>query len=375
MSDDDQHTEANDVRANDVRANDAQASDAQASDAQTSDAQSSDKQAGAAQPSDDQPIAAQVTPAQRGHDDSGIRRALIAGIIANFGVAVVKFVAFSFTHSAAMLAESVHSLADSSNQLLLFVGLKRSKRPATASHPFGFTVERYFWSFVVAVNIFVIGAAVAIYEGIEKLRPPHEIENVMWNFAALGIAAVFETYALRVAWKEFSHWRSTQTGSLWSSLRKSKDLSLPTVLFEDSAALLGLLIATIGISLAQVLHMPQLDGVASILIGVILLGVAWFLAIESHSLLIGEAAPAEDQLRIRNFVGQDQAVERVLDMFTLQRGPNTIIVGLDLEFIDGLETGEIEVAVQRLEKGIKERVPAAKHIFIEASAFQRRSTT
>ena len=146
-----------------------------------------------------------------GHQ-KGLKRALLAGIFANLSVAVVKFVAYAFTNSAAMLAESVHSVADSSNQALLFLGIRRSTRPASESHPLGHSTERYFWTFVVAINIFVLGALVAIYEGVEKIRHPHPAENLAWSFGALGVAMIFEAFALRVAWKEFQHFRARSTG-------------------------------------------------------------------------------------------------------------------------------------------------------------------
>lgn len=299
-----------------------------------------------------------------------LRKALLAGILANLGVAVVKFVAFSFTHSTAMLAESVHSVADSSNQLLLFVGLKRAAKPADELHPFGYSVERYFWGFVVAVNIFVLGAVVAIYEGTQKILHPHAIQNVMWNYAALGLAAIFEAAALRVAWKEFRHWRAENTGSLWQQLRRAKDLTLPTVLFEDSAALLGLLIAAIGIALAHTTGMHWFDGLASVLIGLILLVVAWFLAVESHSLLLGESATKHDRKTLRTLVESDPAVVRLLRLDTLQRGPDNILVALEIDFLDELDTGAIETAVGRIEDAIQAQIPAAKNVYVEASSFR-----
>lgn len=303
--------------------------------------------------------------------EAGLKRALIAGIVANFGVAVIKFVAFWFTRSTAMLAESIHSVADSSNQALLFVGLKRSQRPASEAHPFGYTVERYFWTFVVAINIFVLGAVFAIYEGIHKIRAPHPIDDPSWNYIALGLGAIFEFFALRIAWKEFQHWRGSATGPIWSQLRRAKDLSLPTVLFEDTAALLGLTIAAIGIGLAQLTHNGIYDGIASVLIGVVLLAVAWFLATESHSLLIGEAASRIDRTAIQEVVDGEEAVDQLVELTTLQRGPSNILVALVLEFRDELQVPDVERAVQRIEISIRDRVPAARNIFIEAGAFRR----
>jgi len=300
------------------------------------------------------------------HDDRGIRRALMAGIFANLGVAVAKFVAYLATRSAAMLAESVHSVADSSNQLLLLVGLIRSKKAADVLHPLGYNVERYFWSFVVAVNIFVLGAVVAIYEGVHKIMDPHPPENAIWNFAALGFAALFESYALRIAWQEFQHFRRENPGSLWRNLRDAKDLALPTVLFEDTAALLGLIFAAIGIGLSVLTHNGLYDGLASVFIGVLLLGVAWFLATESHSLLIGEGASVKNRKAILDVVEADPDVESMVQLLTLQRGPRRIMVLMTIDFTDDLDTGGLEVVVQRLEQGIRQAVPEARDIYLEA---------
>ncbi len=306
------------------------------------------------------------------HDhEAGLRKALIAGIVANFGVAVIKFVAFYFTRSAAMLAESLHSVADSSNQALLFMGLVRSRRKATSRHPFGYAPERYFWSFVVAINIFLLGAVFAIYEGIEKILHPHVMHDPTWNYIALGVGAVFEAYALSVAWKEFQHWRSGTSGSLWSSLRNAKDLSLPTVLFEDTAALLGLLIAAVGITLAHVTQNGVYDGAASVMIGLILLSVAWFLATESHSLLIGEAASSRDRAAIKEIVNGQSVVDKLVDLKTLHLGPGHLLVAIELDFADQLQTRDVEDAVVAIEQLIREQLPSAKSIYIEAGAFAR----
>jgi len=298
--------------------------------------------------------------------DRGIRRALMAGIFANLGVAVAKFAAFLATRSTAMLAESVHSVADSSNQLLLLVGLVRSKKSADQLHPLGYNVERYFWSFVVAVNIFVLGAVFAIYEGVHKVLDPHPPHDPLWNFLALGLAFVFEGSALRVAWREFQHFRRENPGSLWRNLRDARDLALPTVLFEDTAALLGLVLAGAGVGLSMITHDGRWDGLASILIGVVLLGVAWFLATESHSLLIGEGATRRNRGKIRHLVLADPDVDAIVELLTLQRGPQRIMVLMDVEFADGLDTAGIEAAVTRLREVIHGAVPEARDIYLSA---------
>jgi len=307
-----------------------------------------------------------------GHDDRGVSRALVAGIFANFAVAVVKFVAFLMTRSSAMLAESLHSVADSSNQALLLVGLKRSRRPADPLHPFGYSGERYFWAFVVSVNVFLLGSVFAIYEGIKKISHPHAMESVVWNYVAIAAGLVFEAVALRIAWREFSHWRVQTKGSLWQSLRDAKDLALPAVLFEDTAAIAGLLVAAAGITLTVLTGNGIYDGIASVLIGVILLVVAWFLASESHSLLIGEAASSRDRQRIVDVITRHAGVARLVDLKTVHMGPSNLVVALVLEFQDGLTTDEIERAIGELEDEIRQVLPTAKHIFVEAGAFRRR---
>ncbi|MEZ6197213.1 MAG: cation diffusion facilitator family transporter [Planctomycetota bacterium] len=303
----------------------------------------------------------------------GVVKALIAGIVANLAIGVAKFVAFLFSGSAAMLAEALHSVADSSNQGLLALGLKRSQRLPTETHPFGFAKERYFWSFLVALIIFALGAVFAIYEGVHKISHPTPIQNPGWVYFALAVGIVFESFALRVAWREFREFRETNPGSLLEGLRATKDPTLPTVLFEDSAAIVGLLVALVGVTVTVVTGDATYDGVASIIIGLVLLGVSWFLAVESFSLLVGEAALPVEQSAIREVAESDPAVVSVLELLTLQRGPDSLLVALTLEFADDLVTGQIETAVCRLESAIKARIPTATHIFIETGSISSRS--
>ena len=300
-----------------------------------------------------------------------IVKALIAGVVANLIVALTKFVAFLFTGSSAMLAEALHSTADSTNQALLALGMKRANRPATVDHPFGFGKERYFWAFIVALMVFLLGGAFAIYEGVHKLGAPEPVGNPLWNYIALSIAMVVEGYALRVAWIEFQHWREENPGPLFDSLRHTKDPTLPTVLFEDSAALIGLLVATIGITLSVLTNDPQWDAIASIAIGVVLLGVAAFLAIESHSLLLGESASARDIASIREAALAHKCVEAINELLTIHRGPNEIQVSMRAQFIDELTTDAIEETVLEIEDAIRAVLPAAKHIFIEPGAIRK----
>lgn len=304
-----------------------------------------------------------------GGDDKGLWKALIAGIFANMMVAIAKLVAFLATGSSAMLAESLHSFADSSNQGLLAFGLKRARKAPTQQHPFGYGKERYFWAFLVSILIFALGAVFAIYEGTHKLLHPEPVKDPTWNFIALGIGFVVEAYALRVAWIEFQHFRRDNPGPLIENLKKTKDPTLPTVLFEDSAALVGLIFAAVGVSAAAITGNPVYDAISSILIGVVLLGVSWFLARESHSLLVGESASTKDREAIRDVVDGDEAVMRLVDLLTLQRSPEDVLVALTVEFRDNLRADDIEKAVVRIEAEIRRRVPLAKYIFVEAGCF------
>ena len=302
------------------------------------------------------------------HDEKGVIRALIAGVTANFFIGVTKSVAFFFTSSSAMLAEALHSFADSGNQALLFVGLKRSKRAPSAAHPLGYSKESYFWAFIVAILIFTVGAVFSIYEGIHKVRHPEPITNPMWSYVALSIGLILEARALMIAWEEFKHFRAENPGPLLEGLSQTKDPILPTVLFEDGAALLGLLVALFGVSAAVITGNSMWDGAASITIGVLLLGVAWFLARESHSLIIGEAALERDYLRIAEICDNDEAVVETIEIITLHRGPKDLLVALNLNFQRGLTTKDIEAAVVRIETSILESIPIAKNVFIEAGA-------
>lgn len=305
------------------------------------------------------------------NNHGNVMRALIAGVVANLIVALTKLVASLITGSAAMMAEALHSTADSTNQALLALGMKRANRPATKEHPFGFGKERYFWAFIVALMVFLLGGAFAIYEGAHKLIHPEPVGDPLWNYIALSIAMVVEGYALRVAWLEFQHWREDNPGKLLDSLRHTKDPTLPTVLFEDTAALIGLIVAAVGITLSVVTGDPQWDAMASIAIGVVLLGVAGFLAVESHSLLIGESASPKDTSAIHESVMAHPQVEAIDELLTLHRGPNEIQVSFRVQFTDDLNTDAIEEAVLDLESRIRACVPAAQHIFIEAGAIKK----
>ncbi len=297
---------------------------------------------------------------------SGSKLAIYAAIAGNLAIAVMKFTAAALTGSSAMLSEGIHSVVDTGNGGLLLFGLRRSKKRADAGHPFGYGKELYFWSLIVAVLIFGVGGGISIYEGILHILHPNALADVTWNYAVLGLAILFETFSFTVAFREFRGEIGKQ--SLWQAIRTSKDPTTFTVLFEDTAALLGLVVALIGISLAHLLNMPFLDGAASVLIGVILCSVASFLVYESRGLLVGEAADPKTLAGIRRLAKDDPAIKKLRDPLTMHFGPETILLTVDVEFDKSLSAAEVEDAVCRFEERVREQFPRIKHIYIQAGS-------
>lgn len=294
----------------------------------------------------------------------GNKRVIYAALAGNATIALAKATGWFFTGSSAMFSESVHSFVDTGNQALLLLGLKRAQRPADARHPFGYGREIYFWAFVVAIVIFAVGAGVSIYEGVHKIQHPTPIEHAYLNYGILGFAFLVEGGAWLVAYRAFESTRGKRT--FLNAVRESKDPSVFTILLEDSAAMLGLVIAFVGIFLSEALDLPILDGIASILIGLILAGAALLLAQETKALLIGESADPEIIEEIRQVLGRRSAIERVNEILSMHQGPEDILVNVSVEFRDGLELGEVERHTTAIEREIKARIPGAKRIFIEA---------
>ncbi len=297
-------------------------------------------------------------------DVHGSKKVIFAALAGNGLIAATKFAAASYTGSSAMFSEAVHSLVDTGNQGLILYGMKRSSRPPDERHPFGYGPELYFWTFVVAILIFGVGAGVSIYEGIEKVRHPHTPTDPFINYLVLGLAMIFEGGAWWIAFKEFNKRRGPIP--LFRAVRISKDPTVFTVLFEDSAAMLGLIVAFVGILLVDVLDMPVLDGVASILIGAILAGTAAVLAYESKGLLIGEGALPETVESIRRLTRAQKNVDRVNEVLTMHLGPSEILVNLSLDFQSGMDAEDIKDAVVEVERDIKVRHPEVRRIFVEA---------
>lgn len=299
---------------------------------------------------------------------SGSVKVVVAALVGNALIAVCKFAAASYTGSSAMFSEAVHSLVDTSNQALLLYGIKRAGRTADATHPFGYGKELYFWAFVVALLIFSAGSGVSIYEGIHKISAPEPINDPYINYAVLGLAFLFEGVAWWIAFKEFR--KGQGRSSLFKAIRDSKDPAIFTVLLEDTAAMLGLLVAFVGIGLGHWLDMPIFDAIASLVIGGILALVAILLLFETKALLIGEAASPEVVADINAFVNADPRVDRINDILTMHLGPQDILVTVSLDFSESASATDVEMAVSELEIQMKQKHSAIKRVFIEAQGWR-----
>ncbi len=294
---------------------------------------------------------------------SGSKKVIFAALAGNSMIALTKFAASLYTGSSAMLSEAIHSVVDSGNQVLLLYGMKRAARPADRAHPFGHGREIYFWAFVVALLIFSVGAGVSIYEGIQKIITPHPVEAPWVNFVVLGLSILFEGGSFFVAWKEFGQVRAGR--SFWAAARSCKDPAIFVVLFEDMAAMAGLVIALGGLLAAEFLDMPRMDGVASLGIGLLLAGVAVFLSRETKGLIIGETADERIVSGIEELALASPAVQSINELRTMHMGPHDILLALSLDVHDNLSGGEIERAVTELEDAIRARYPDIRRIYIE----------
>ena len=304
------------------------------------------------------------------HSSSPI--AIYAALAGNLAVAATKFAAAAYTGSSAMLSEAIHSVVDTGNGGLLLLGRRLSTKPADRAHPFGHGLQLYFWSFVVAVMIFGVGGGVSIMEGIEKIRTPHPIESAFVNYIVLALAIVFEGTSWIVAFREFSASRTARQRKrvgFVDSVLESKDPTNFTVLFEDSAALLGLVVALAGVAGTEFLHVPVLDGVASVVIGVILCGTAGFLGYQCQSLLMGEAAAPEVRAGIERIALAEPGVLRANDVLTMHFGPTDVLVALSVDFADHLTAGHVETAVSQIERRIKAAHPEVTRVFVEMQKF------
>jgi len=295
---------------------------------------------------------------------SASKKVIYAALIGNLLIAVTKFIAAFLTRSSAMFSEAIHSAVDTANQGLLLFGLRRAKKPADGRFPFGHGKEVYFWSFIVAILIFTVGAGISIYEGVKHLRHPLPLGDPLVNYVVLALAMAFEGAAWFFAWKEFSKVKG-RFGYI-EAVKRGKDPSLFVVLFEDTAAMLGLIVAFLGIYLGQVTGNPYFDGATSVVIGLILGGTAIWLAVETHGLLIGEGANPEVLAAIREVVGRCATIDRVHEVAAMHMGPEYVLVNLSVDFSSTASADEVESVARQLDGEIKAALPEVKRVFFEA---------
>jgi cation diffusion facilitator family transporter len=308
--------------------------------------------------------------AEPAHD--GGRVAILAALAANLGIAVAKFIGFAFTGAASMLAEGIHSVADTANQGLLFLGRHRANRAADASHPFGYGRVRYFWSFIVALVLFLAGGLFAIYEAIDKLRHPHAVESLGWAIAILAISMMLEGWSLRTGMREARPEKADR--SWWQFIRHTKSPELPVVLLEDTGALFGLVFAIVGVTLAAITGNSRFDAIGSLAIGILLVVIALTLAVEMSSLLVGEAASKQDVQALCRAMEAGDDVVRVIHMRTEQLGPDELLIGAKVEFARDLTVAELAAAINAAEARARAVVPERCLIYLEPDIFDERRT-
>ncbi len=294
---------------------------------------------------------------------SGGNKAIVAALLANLGIALTKFIAWFVSGSSSMLAEGVHSLADSGNQLLLMLGGRQAKKKADKEHPFGYGRERYVYAFVVSIILFSVGGVFSLYEGIDKLRHPHPLDNVWVPLLVLFIAIGLESFSLRTAIRESTPLKGAQS---WVQfIRRAKAPELPVVLLEDVAALIGLVFALLGVGLTAITHNSVFDAIGTLLIGSLLIVVAIVLGIETKSLLVGEGASDEDIAAIERAVLDGDEVERIIHMKTLYLGPDELMVATKVAVAGDDRLADVASAIDVVEARIREAVPIARVIYIE----------
>jgi cation diffusion facilitator family transporter len=297
----------------------------------------------------------------------GSRRAILAAFLANFGIAISKFVGFAFTGAASLLAEALHSVADTGNQALLFLGGTRARRPATPEHPFGYGRERYFWAFVVSIVLFLLGGLFALFEGEEKLRHPHELKSPAWAVGILVVAIVLEVFSFRTAIREANKVRGGERW--WAFVRRSKSPELPVVLLEDLGALLGLVFALTGVTLATVTDEPRFDAAGSLAIGALLVVIAVILAVEMRSLLIGESASPKVQAEIEQAIKGAREVRRIIHIRTMHLGPDELLVAAKVD-LDAPSVSDVAKAIDVVEARVRAAVPIARVVYLEPDLYR-----
>ncbi|MGB5285668.1 MAG: cation diffusion facilitator family transporter [Polyangiales bacterium] len=299
---------------------------------------------------------------------SGSTKAILAALFANLGIAIAKFVGYAFTSSSSMLAEAIHSVADTSNQALLLLGSRRAARDATPEHPFGFGRERYFWSFIVALVLFTLGGLFAIYEGVHKLgETSHEVSNVGWAIGILVLGIFLESYSFLTAVKESRPLKGK--ASWWEFIRHSRTPELPVVLLEDLGALMGLVLALLGISIAAITGDFRWDAYGTIAIGTLLVVIAAVLVLEMKSLLMGESALAPMRATIVSAIEESADVKRILHMRTQHIGPDELLVAAKVQLKQGLDTAGVAAAINQAELRIRDAVSLTCMIYLEPDLF------
>lgn len=294
---------------------------------------------------------------------SASKTPIYTALAANLVIAATKLTAAFITGSSAMASEGVHSLVDCSNEVLLFLGIRNSQKPPDARRPFGYGKELYFWSFVVSILFFAIGGAVSIYEGVQHMLYPEVIENQIWNYVVLGVAFTFDGISLITALREFNRQRGSTP--FWKAVRQSKDPATFVVLFEDAADVIGVLIAAAGITASLLFHNPHLDGLASVLIGILLTLVALFLMRESRSLLMGESAPADELEAIKNMLKADPGVAEVTNQLSMYMSPEEVILLTKLRFKPDVSSQDMVHIIKTLRQNVQSRYPQYQHFIIE----------
>ncbi|UQB69332.1 cation diffusion facilitator family transporter [Epilithonimonas zeae] len=291
------------------------------------------------------------------------RKSIYSALAANLLIALTKFIAGGFTNSASMISEGIHSTVDTTNQLLLLYGLKRSNKAPDEAHPFGYGKELYFWSFVVSILIFALGGALSIYQGIKHIIEPEIVKNPFWNYIVLILSLIFEGSSLFIAVREFN--KTRQGLRWWDAIIKSKDPSSFLVVFEDGAAVAGLLVVMLLMGMSHCLQVPELDGLASVIVGLILVFVSLILARESRSLLMGEGIAPETKDRIAKLAESDPAVVRTKTILSTYQSPEEVILMLIVDFEDHLDTEEITDAIQRIRSTIKKEFRLVRFVIIQ----------
>jgi cation diffusion facilitator family transporter len=295
------------------------------------------------------------------------KTAVVAAIFGNLAIAITKFFAAAFSGSSAMLSEAIHSLVDTGNGALILLGIRKSRKPPDIEHPFGHGRELYFWTLMVGVFIFGVGGGMSLYEGITHLSHATPIENAKLNYIVLGVSAVFEGTSWFYGWKAFSKERRGR--GILQVIHSTKDPTSFSVLLEDSAALLGLVIAMLGIFLSQALNQPYFDGGASIVIGLLLCAIAVVMVYESKGLLIGEGVDRQTLKDLRKIVEEDRDVAHVQHLHTIYQSPDTVLLVIELRFNDSISAVDVRAAVRRIEADIQKGYPEIKYVFFGTTSY------